>query len=141
MKGELCGKSHAAHHAQRVVRKGDVGIKGGADDAVFYIVKSIEGINEFAKSICIQANRYGVDGEITAVLVVLQCAVFYNGLSAVTIITFTACANKFNFLTFPLHLGGAKISEYAEVAFIIEFFGKGLSHCDAATNNDNINVF
>ncbi len=78
---ELCGKPDAAHHAQGVVGEGDIGVEGSADDAVFHVGKSIEGVDKFTIAVFVEAHGQCVDGEITTVLVVLQAAVFHGRLA------------------------------------------------------------
>ena len=51
---QLGSKSYTAHHAQRVVAEGDIGVEWGSDDAVLEVVQPIEGIDQFTKPVSIQ---------------------------------------------------------------------------------------
>ena len=80
-KVELGGKTHAAHHAQRVVAEGDVGVEWGGYDAVLKVAHTIERVDQLAEPGCVEADGHGVDGEVAAVLVVLKGTVFDNGFA------------------------------------------------------------
>ena len=75
------GKAYAAQHTQRVVRERDVGIQRRTYDAVPHIVKSVERVNKFAETLLVKTDSHGVDGEVSAVLVIFQCAVLHYGVA------------------------------------------------------------
>ena len=78
---ELGGEADAAHHAQGVVGEGDLWVEGRSDDAILEVGQSVEGVNELAETVTVQADGHRVDGEVAAVLVILQRAVLHDGLA------------------------------------------------------------
>ena len=106
------GKPDAAQHAQRVVREGDVGVEGGAYDAVLHIVHAVKGVYELAEAVMVEADGKGVDGEIASVLVVFQRSVLDMRLAAVVAVGFLARTHKFYLEVAVLHLCGAEVAEY-----------------------------
>lgn len=137
---ELGGKPDAAQHAQRVVREGDVGVEGGAYDAVLHIVHAVKGVYEFAEAVVVEADGKGVDGEIASVLVVFQRSVLDMRLAAVVAVAFLARTHKFYLEVAVLHLCGAEVAEYRQMRLAsqlaLEFFG----HTDAASHDHHVDV-
>ena len=68
---QLCGESHTAHHAQRVVGEGNIRVEGRADNAVLQVSESVERIDKLTKTVSVEADGQRVDGEVAPVLVVL----------------------------------------------------------------------
>ena len=87
---ELGGKADAAHHAQRIVAEGDVGVEGCGDDAVLEVGETVEGVDEFAKAAVVEADGHGVDGEVATVLVVLEGAVLDDRFARVVAVALAA---------------------------------------------------
>ena len=75
---ELGGEAHAAHHAERVIAEGDVGVQRRHNQFVLQVLESTERVGQFAEASTVETNRKGVDGEIAPLLVVLQSAVLAN---------------------------------------------------------------
>src|SRR5690554_2525752 len=50
-----------------------------------------------AKSRGVETDGHGIDGEVATVLIVLETAVFYNGLTTVALVGFLSGAHKFVF--------------------------------------------
>ena len=80
---QLGGETDGAHHAERVVAEGDVGVERRTDRQFLHVVEPAERIDQLSESGFVQAERQGVDGEIASVLVVFQSPVFHDGLPAV----------------------------------------------------------
>ena len=91
---ELCGKAHAAHHAQGVVAESDVGVERRADNAVFKVGQTIERVYEFAEAVVVQTDGHRVDGEVTPVLVVFQRSVFHDGFARVAAVALAPRTDK-----------------------------------------------
>lgn len=73
---QLCGKSDAAHHAQRIVAERDVGVEWGTDDSVFHVLQAVKRVDEFSEPFVVKTDCHCVDGEVASVLVVLERTVF-----------------------------------------------------------------
>ena len=112
---ELGGKSHAAHHAQRVVAEGDVRVERGTDNAVFHVCQTVERVYEFAKTVGIETYRQGINREITTVLVIFQRAIFHDRFARIVAITFFAGTHKLHFQSLVFDLSGTEISENRDV--------------------------
>ena len=62
------------------------------NNAIFHIVDTIKRIYEFSKAVFVQADSHRIDGEVTAVLVILQRSIFHNRLSGIALIALlTGC--------------------------------------------------
>ena len=134
------GKAHTAHHAQRVVAEGDVGVEGRGDDAVFDVHHATEGVNEFAQTVVVEADGQGIDGEIAAVLVVLQRAVLNDRLARIVGIAFAACTYEFHLLTLPFQLGRAEIAKYRQVGTMTDARLDGFGNGDTAAFDHHVNI-
>ena len=97
---QLRGEADGPHHAQGVVGIGDVGVERGADGQVFEIAHPVEGVEKSPEVVLVEADGHGVDGEIAAVLVVFEGAVFHEGLAAVTVVRLATGAHKLNLNAF-----------------------------------------
>ncbi len=131
---QLRGKPHATHHAQRVVAEGYVGVERRAYNAVLQVIKPVKGIHQLAKPRLVKAYRHCIDGEIAAVLVVLQRAVLHNRLTRVALVALLAGSHKFH-LDFLLcltvevfHLGGAKVLKHRQVSALAQLLLQSLRH-------------
>ncbi len=91
---QLGGKADAAHHAQRVVREGNLGVQGSGDDAVFQVGNAIEWVYQLAKAAPVQADGHCIDGEVATVLVVFQRAVLHHRLARVVAVAFLAGSHE-----------------------------------------------
>src|SRR5690554_7117049 len=56
----------------------------------------------------VETDGHGVDGEVATVLIVLETAVFYNGLTTVALVGFLSGAHKFVLDVSVFKHGGAK---------------------------------
>lgn len=115
LKVELGGEAHAAHHAQRVVAEGNVGIEGCGDDAILQVGHTVEGVDELAEAVAIEAHCHGVDGEVATVLVVFEGTVFHVGLPTVMAIALLAGAHKLHLQSAAFHLRRAEVAEHRQV--------------------------
>ena len=107
------GKTDGAHHAERVVGKGDVGVEGGADDALLHILYAAERVQQFAVPLFVETDSQRIDSEIAAVLVFLQGAVLYNGIAGIVAVTLAAGTYKLQFEVVFFDLCGTIGTEYA----------------------------
>ena len=105
---QLRGETDGTHHAQRVVRVGDIRIQRRPDGQLLKVAHAIEGIQESAEVVFVQTDGHGVDGEVATVLVVLKGAVFHHGLAAVAVVRLTAGAHKLNLNASVTDHGSAK---------------------------------
>ena len=94
---QLCGKADATHHAQRIVAESDIRLQCGGDDTILKISQSVEGIDEFAKTLFIQTDRHRIDSEVATVLVVLQGSILHDGLARVMAVALLASADELDF--------------------------------------------
>ena len=94
---QLRGEPHGAHHAQRVVRKGDVGIARRADDAVFEVGHPVEGIDQFAERGLVQRPRHSVDREVAPPLVVFERPGLDLGFARIAGVGLLAGPHEFHF--------------------------------------------
>jgi len=94
---ETGGETDAAEHTERVVAEGDVRVERRADDAVIEVVYSSEGIHEFSEAALVETDSHGIDGEVTAVLVVFQCAVLHYRIARFAVVAFLSRSHEFHF--------------------------------------------
>ena len=94
---ELGGESDAAHHAQGIVGEGNIGFQGCGDDTILEVSQAVEGIDEFAKSVFIQADSHCIDGKVTTVLVVLESPVFNDGFTRVVAVALLTGSYELHF--------------------------------------------
>ena len=94
---ELGGKSDAAHHAQGIVGEGNIGFQGCGDDAILEVSQAIEGVDQFTKSVFVQADSHRIDSKVATVLVVLESPVFNDGFTGVVAIALFPCPHELHF--------------------------------------------
>ena len=129
-----------SHHAQRVVAVGDIRVKRCTDGALVHIVYAAEGVKQFAIAVFIKTYSHSIDSKVTTILIVLQCAVLYDWVARIMLITLTASTYKLQFYLATLDLGSAVGLEDAEVRPFAEAFGHGLCEVNATAYNHYINV-
>ncbi len=141
---QLSGESDGAHHAEGVVAESDVGVEGCADETLVEVVDAAEGVEQLAESVAVEGYGHCVDGEVAAVLVVLQGAVFHDGLAAVAAVALAAGADKFYLpqgVALAINEGcGAEVFEYRDVDVGIDGTGSGLGKFDAVAEADDVDV-
>ena len=137
---QLRGEAHAAHHAQGVVAEGDVGSSGVRMVFSFMSASPSKGSTSFAVACPVEADGQGIDGEVASVLVVLQRAVFDDGLARVVRIGFAACAHELHFERAALHLGRAEVAKHRHMRLLAQFLPECLGHRDAAAHDDDVDV-
>ena len=137
---ELCRKTHAAQHAQRIVGESDVGVERCADEAILQIIQAIERVDKFAEMGRIQTHGQGVNGEISAVLIVFQCAIFHMRFARIVAVALLACAHKFHFHVTIFHLRCAKVFKHAEVGFLAQRLLQRVGHLYATAHDHHIDV-
>ena len=81
IEAQLRSEAHAAHHAQGIVAKGDVGIKRRTDGLVIEVVDTSKGIDQFTQSVGIETDSQGIDGKVAAILVIVQRSILHHGLT------------------------------------------------------------
>ena len=113
---ELCCKSYASHHPQRVVAEGYLGFQRCADEVVFQIGNAVKGIDDFSKVLFVEAYAECVDGEVPALQVFLQGAFLNDGFPGIVAVAFPACPDKLYLCALVLHLCSAEVPEYGQVS-------------------------
>ncbi len=63
----------------------------------------------------VETDSHGVDGEVAAVLVILEGTVLHMGLAAVVTVAFLACSHKLHLKRTAFDLGRAKVAEHRQV--------------------------
>ena len=140
VKIQLGGKTHGPHHPQRVVAEGDVRVKRRADDAAFHIADTVKGVQQFAETVLVQADGHRIDGEVAAALVVVQGAVFDNGVAALAMIGLAACPDKFQLPLARLYLCRPVGAEYRQMGAFSQATGNGASDLDTAADGHKVHV-
>ena len=64
IKIQLGGKTHAAHHAQRVVAESNVGVERRTDEAVFHVPHAVERVDQFSETFTVQTYGQCINREI-----------------------------------------------------------------------------
>ena len=91
----VCCKPYCAHHAQRVVAEGYVGVERCTENTLVQVVYPAKGIQQLAESVVVERHCHCVYCKVSAVLVVLQRSVLDYGFAAVVAVTLTSCTHKF----------------------------------------------
>ena len=137
---QLSGETDGPHHAQRVVGVGDVRIQGRPDGQLLEVFHAVEGVEEGPEVVLVEADGHGVDGEVTAVLVVFEGAVFHDGFPAVAVVGLPTGADELNLDAFVSDHGRP------EGAIVLDFFVSGqmrshlLGQLDAAAHRYDVDV-
>ena len=134
------GKPHGTHHPQRVVAEGDVGVERRADDATLQVTDAVKRVEQFTIALLVQADCHRVDGEVAAFLVVIEGAVFHDGIAALAVIGLAAGAHKLQLPLARLDLGGAVGAEHCQMGALADASGNGFGDLDAATHGDEVHV-
>ena len=108
---ELGGKAHGPQHAQGVVAKRNIGVEGGAQNAVAQVLQALKRVYHRAVGGFVEADGQGVDGKIASLLVVVKGAVFHNGLARIAAIRLLSRAHHLNFGVVIAKTGRAKVLE------------------------------
>ena len=137
---ELCGKAYATHHAQGVVAKGHIGVERGADEAVLHVKQSIKGIGELTEAVGIETHGQGVDGEVAAVLVILEGAILDDGLARVVRVGLLTGPYELNLHVAPLELRRAEVAEDIHMSTAAELLAQGLGNLDATAHDYHVDI-
>ena len=137
---ELGSKTYTSHHTERVVRKGDIRIERSGNDAILQVIDTIKRIDEFAKTVLVQADRHSIDGEVATVLVILQGSILYNRLARITVVTLLSCSHELYFCILILNLCGSEISEHRKMCLLAQLLLEGRSHLNSAPHHHDIDV-
>ncbi len=108
---KLSGEPDGAHHAQRVVREGDVGVKRCAYYASAEVLFTSEEVNERAVAGLVDTESHSIDGEVAARQILLQCSVLHDWVAAVARVRFASRSYKLQFDVTATHLSGAVCAE------------------------------
>ena len=76
------------------------------------VVYAAEGVYQLAEVGAVELYGHGVDGEVAAVLVVLERAVLHDRLARVVAVALAACPDKLYLHVAVLHLCRAEVAEY-----------------------------
>ena len=135
---QLRGEPDGAHHAQRVVGKGDVGIAWRADDALFEVRHPVERIDQLAERGPVQRPRHGVDREVAPPLVVRQRAGFDLGFARIAGVGLPARAHE---LDFDIPGADHRRAESLEDRDLrLQFARERLGQRNAAAHNHHVDV-
>ena len=134
------GKPYAAHHAQRVVAERDVRIKRSTDGTFLQVIQTVERVYQFSEACLVQADCHGIDGEVSAVLVIFQRAVFHYRLAAVVAIRLLACTHKLHFRILELDLCRTEVLENRYMRTSSQLLSESLSHFNSASYHHYIYV-
>ena len=137
---KLSGKPYATHHAQGIVTERDFRVQRSTYNAVLKVIYASERINQLAKTLRVETYGHGVDGKVTAVLVILKSAVLYDWITRLTVIGFLAGTYKLNLQIPFLDLCCSKILEQAHMGSASESTAVSLSHLKATAYNYNVNI-
>ena len=134
------GESHGTHHAQRVVAEGHVRVARSDDAQRLQVVQPTEGVDQFAVSPIVQAERKGIDGEVASVLIVLQRAVLDDRFAAVAAVRLAACPDEFDLTVAHFHLCRAEVLEHGEVCPPSQPPRHGLCQLDATADGHHVDI-
>ena len=137
---ELCGKAHAPHHTQRVVRKGNVRGERRTDNAVPKVVDTAERVDELAEAFSVQADGQRIDGEVAAILVVLQRTVLHDRLPAVVAVPLRPCPDELHLRVLILHLCRTKITEDGLMCLLPQNGLQLACHLNTASHDHHVNI-
>ena len=140
VKIQLGGKPHCTHHPQRVVTEGDVRVEWRADDATFQISYAVKWVKQLTITLLVQADGHCVDGEIAAALIIIEGAVFHNGVTALAMIRLTAGTHKFQFPLAGLDLCCTIGAEYRKMSPFAQVACHSLCYLDAAADGHKVHV-
>ena len=109
---ELGGEADCPHHTQGVVGERDVGVERRADNHVLHVLYAVEGVEQGAVAVAIEADSKGVDGEVAAVLVILKRTVLNYWFARVMRVAFLTCAHELHFCVMIFHLCRTEVTEH-----------------------------
>ena len=141
---KLCGKPHAAHHAQRVVAECYSRLQRRGYYAILQVGQSVEWVYQLAESGLVQTDGHSVDSKVAAVLIVLQRTVFYYRLARVVAIAFLSCTHKLHLvlcaLLAELHLRRTKVLKYAQMRLTAHHTLQFLGHTYSAAHHYHVYI-
>ena len=135
---QLRGETDGTEHPERVVAIGGVGVERRADETCIEVADAAERIDQAPVVFPLQAESHGVDGEVAALLVFFQRAVFHDGLARRGAVRLAACSHELHFHAVAVQHGGAEILEHGD--FDAESVGYGLGQGDAAALHYDVDV-
>ena len=137
---QLGSKADTAHHAQRVVAKGNIRIERCADGFLFQVLDSAERVYQLAIARLIQTNSQCIDSKVTAVLIVLQRTVFHYRFAGIVGIRFLSCPYKLHLCTAVLQLCRTKVLKDGNVRTTSQTLAQCLGHRNATAYYHYINI-
>ena len=146
---QLGGETDAAHHAQGVIGKRHLGVEGRGNDAVLEVGNAVERVDELAETAAVQTDSHRINGEVAAILVVLERTVLDNGLSRVVAVALLAGTDELDFhlltpdsrlLTPEFHLCRTEVLKDRKVCTMTELLLQRLGHLDAAAHDNDIDI-
>ena len=135
---QLRGEPHGAHHAQRIVREGDVGVARRADDALLEVGHPVERVDQFAERGVVQRPRHGVDREVAPPLVVLQRSGLDLGFARIARIGLPAGSHELHLDASGADHRRAERLEHRDFGF--QFAPQRLGQSDAAAHDHDVDV-
>ncbi len=136
---QLGGEAYGAHHAQRVVGEGYVGVERRAYQSVAQVGHAVVFVDELAEAPLVDAHRHGVDGEVAAGEVVVEGAILDNRFPRVALIRLPAGSHELQLHPAALDLGSAEILEHGDMG-AADAPADGARHLDAAPDGYEIDI-
>ena len=136
--GELGRETDGPEHTQRVVGIRRIRVQRGPDDARGQVFDAAERVHQLAERIRLQRERHGVDGEIAALLVVLQGAVFHYRLARFAPVGLFPGAHEFDFIAFVVQHRGAEVFEIGHIR--MRPLAHGACELDSAAFHDYVYI-
>ena len=78
---DTCERFVPCHHAQRIIAECYLRIKWSTYYSVLQVIDASKRVNQLSKTVSVKAYGHGVNGKVTAVLVILKCAVLNNRIA------------------------------------------------------------
>ena len=138
LESQLRGETHGPHHAQGIVREGDVGIARRADDALLQVVHPVERVDQLAERVAVERPGQGVDGEIAAALVVVE----RSGLDLrfARIVRIGLLAGPYEFDLDAARAEHRRAEGLEDRDFRVEFAPERLGQGDAAADDHHVDI-
>ena len=93
-KAQLGSESNGAHHAQRVVREGDVGVARSANQTILHILHPVEGIDQLTEALLGERPGQRIDREVATTLIILKRTGLNERFARVVGVALTASTDK-----------------------------------------------
>ena len=137
---QLGGKTDATHHTQWVITECDTRLQRSGDDTILQVGQAIKGVNQFTKTVLIQADSHRINRKVATVLIILQRTILHDRLTRIVTIALLSGSHKLHFCIVEFYLSSSEILEYREMGLASQHTFQFLSHGDTATHHNHINI-